>query len=86
MCIQMTQTTILEAKKEGRRIEDGEFQTACSKACGTGAMQFGDMNDKKSKVRELFTDNRRYTLLEEIGTKPNVFYHTKVRNRKENKV
>ncbi len=84
MCIQMTQTTILEAKKEGRRIEDGEFQTACSKACGTGAMQFGDMNDSKSKVRELFTDNRRYMLLEEIGTKPNVFYHTKVRNRKEN--
>lgn len=86
MCIQMTQTTILEAKKEGRRVQDGEFQTACSKACGTGAMKFGDMNDKESEVRELYTSNRRYTLLEEIGTKPNVFYHTKVRNRKENKV
>lgn len=86
MCIQMTQNTILEAKKEGRRIVDGEFQTACSKACSTGAMQFGDMNDKDSQVRKLFTSNRRYTLLEEIGTKPNVFYHTKVRNRKENKV
>lgn len=86
MCIQMTQTTILEAKKEGRTIKDGEFQTACSKACSTGALQFGDMNDKTSKVRELYASNRRYTLLEEIGTKPNVFYHTKVRNRKENKV
>ena len=82
----MTQTTILEAKKEGRTIKDGEFQTACSKACSTGALQFGDMNDKTSKVRELYASNRRYTLLEEIGTKPNVFYHTKVRNRKENKV
>ncbi len=86
MCIQMTQTTILEAKKEGRKVEDGEFQTACSKACGTGAMKFGDMNDKDSEVRKLFTNNRRYMLLEEIGTKPNVFYHAKVRNRKENKV
>jgi hypothetical protein len=28
----------LEAKKEGRRVQDGEFQTACSKACSTGAM------------------------------------------------
>lgn len=86
MCIQMTQQTILEAKKDGRKVEDGEFQTACSKACSTGAIQFGDMNDKSSHVRKLFASNRRYILLEEIGTKPNVFYHTKVRNRKENKV
>ncbi|WP_018675480.1 TAT-variant-translocated molybdopterin oxidoreductase [Riemerella columbina] len=83
MCIQMTQSVILEAKKEGRVVQDGEFQTACSKACSTGAMKFGDMNDKSSKVRELYNDDRRYFLLEEIGTKPNVFYHTKVRNRKE---
>jgi len=84
MCIQMTQNVILEAKKEGRVIRDGEFSTACVDACSTGAMKFGDMNDKSSEVRALFGTNRRYTLLEEIGTKPNVFYHTKVRNRKEN--
>ncbi|CAM2931296.1 quinol:cytochrome C oxidoreductase [Chryseobacterium flavum] len=83
MCIQMTQNTILEAKKEGRKVKDGEFQTACSKACSTGAMTFGDMNDKESEVRKLYASNRRYYLLEEIGTKPNVFYHTKVRNRVE---
>lgn len=83
MCIQMTQATILEAKKEGRKVKAGEFQTACSKACSTGAMTFGDMNDKESEVRELYSSNRRYYLLEEIGTKPNVFYHTKVRNRVE---
>ncbi|SMP03381.1 TAT-variant-translocated molybdopterin oxidoreductase [Chryseobacterium profundimaris] len=83
MCIQMTQTTILEAKKENRIVKDGEFQTACSKACTTGSIQFGDMNDKASEVRKLYAGNRRYYLLEEIGTKPNVFYHTKVRNRVE---
>ena len=83
MCIQMTQNTILEAKKEGRRVQDGEFQTACSKACSTGAMTFGDMNDKDSSIRKVYASNRRYYLLEEIGTKPNVFYHTKVRNRVE---
>ena len=84
MCIQQTQNVILEAKKEGRVIKDGEFSTACVSACSTGAMKFGDMNDKSSEVRALFGTNRRYTLLEEIGTKPNVFYHTKVRNRKNN--
>lgn len=86
MCIQQTQATILNAKKENRKVTDAEFQnsTACSAACSTGAMKFGDMNDKESKVRELYSSNRRYYLLEEIGTKPNVFYHAKVRNRVEN--
>ncbi len=83
MCIQLTQNVILEAKKEGRRVQDGEFQVACANACSTGSLKFGDMNDVNSEVRSLFSSNRKYTLLEEIGTKPNVFYHTKIRNRKE---
>lgn len=83
MCIQMTQSTILEAKKDGRRVKDGEFQVACANACSTGSLKFGDMNDVASEVRSLFNSERKYVLLEEIGTKPNVFYHTKIRNRKE---
>ena len=85
MCIQNTQSAILEAKRENRTVTDAEFQNtvACAAACSTGALKFGDMNDKSSLVRNLFNSNRRYYLLEEIGTKPNVFYHTKVRNRKE---
>ncbi len=80
MCIQMTQATILKAKREGRAIVDGEFQTACSSACSTGAMVFGDINDKEAKVAELVADERMYHLLEHVGTKPNVIYHVKVRN------
>ncbi len=83
MCIQMTQKTILDAKREGRPIKDGEFQTACSNACDSGAMVFGDINDKESKVAKLKEDNRAYHLLEYLGTKPNVVYHTKVRNTTE---
>ncbi|WP_298419040.1 TAT-variant-translocated molybdopterin oxidoreductase [uncultured Kordia sp.] len=83
MCIQMTQKTILDAKREGRQIKDGEFQTACSAACSSGAMVFGDINDKESKVAELLEDDRMYHLLEHVGTKPNVQYHVKVRNTKE---
>lgn len=80
MCIQMTQATILNAKKEGRPIVDGEFQTACSSACSSGAMIFGDVNDAESKVAKLAADDRSYHLLEHVGTKPNVVYHVKVRN------
>jgi len=83
MCIQMTQKTILDAKRDGRVIKDGEFQTACSAACSSGAMTFGDINDKDSKVAKLKEDNRMYHLLEHVGTKPNVFYHVKVRNTNE---
>ncbi|MDQ0784007.1 TAT-variant-translocated molybdopterin oxidoreductase [Chryseobacterium sp. W4I1] len=85
LCIQKTQATILNAKKENRKVTDNEFKdsVACAGACSTGSMTFGDMNDKDSEVRKLYSSNRRYYLLEEIGTKPNVFYHTKVRNRVE---
>ncbi len=83
MCIQKTQKTILDAKRDGREIKDGEFQTACSAACSNGAMVFGDINDKESKVAKLLEDKRMYHLLEHVGTKPNVQYHTKVRNTTE---
>lgn len=80
MCIQMTQATILKAKREGRPVEKDEFQTACSAACSSGAMVFGDVNDKESQIAKLAEDKRMYHLLEHVGTKPNVFYHVKVRN------
>ena len=79
-CIQMTQKTILDAKLAGRQIEDGEFQTACSNACSSGAITFGDVNDKSSKIATLREEDRMYHLLESVGTKPNVMYQTKVRN------
>ncbi|MCK0155584.1 TAT-variant-translocated molybdopterin oxidoreductase [Cellulophaga sp. F20128] len=83
MCIQMTQKSILDAKRDGRTVKDSEFQTACSSACSSGAMVFGDINDKESEVAELKESNRMYHLLEHVGTKPNVFYHVKVRNTQE---
>ncbi|WP_353148988.1 TAT-variant-translocated molybdopterin oxidoreductase [Flavobacterium sp.] len=82
MCIQMTQATILKAKKEGKEVGKDDFQTACSAACTSGAMIFGDVNNAASDVAQLLDDDRMYHLLESIGTKPNVMYHVKVRNDK----
>lgn len=82
-CIQMTQKSILDAKREGRVVEDQEFQTACSNACSNGAIVFGDVNNPESEVARLKEDDRMYHLLEHVGTKPNVFYHVKVRNTNE---
>lgn len=81
MCIQRIQIGKLEAKKDGRILNDGEFTTACAQACGSNAIVFGDVNNPKSEVSHLKQEGRAYHLLEEVGTQPSVFYQTKVRNR-----
>ncbi len=83
MCVQRIQGGKLEAKKGGRPVQDGDIETACSAACGTGAIVFGDLNDKGSKVRGLASGDRSYHMLEEIGVRPNVNYLVKVRNAEE---
>ncbi|QTD38915.1 TAT-variant-translocated molybdopterin oxidoreductase [Polaribacter batillariae] len=83
MCIQMTQATILKAKKEGRKVNTDEFETACSSACTTGAMVFGDVNNKEDQVATLAKDKRAYNVLDYLQTKPNVIYQVKVRNTNE---
>jgi molybdopterin-containing oxidoreductase family iron-sulfur binding subunit len=45
MCIQMTQATILNAKKEGRELL--MENSNCLFACSNGAMTFGDIKEKK---------------------------------------
>jgi len=80
LCIQMTQKVILDAKRDGRKVKDGEFQTACSEACADGAMVFGDINDEESKIKKVEEGDRTYRVLESVGTKPNVIYQTKIRN------
>ena len=83
MCIQMTQATILKAKREGRQIKAGEFSTACSNACTTGALAFGDVNNEKEEVTKLVEDKRAFSVLDYLQTKPNVVYQVKVRNTNE---
>ena len=83
MCIQMTQKTILDAKRDGREVNPDEFKTACSSACDSGAISFGDINNKKSAITKLKDDERAYHLLDHVGTKPNVVYQVKVRNTNE---
>jgi MoCo/4Fe-4S cofactor protein with predicted Tat translocation signal len=83
MCIQSTQATILKAKKEGRQVNTDEFETACSSACTTGAMVFGDVNNKEDQVTSLAEDKRAYHVLDYLQTKPNVVYQVKVVNTNE---
>lgn len=84
LCVQRIQSGKLEAKKERRRPVDGEINTACAAACATGAILFGDMNDPESRITDLIsneTEGRRFSVLEEINTRPQVSYLTKIRNK-----
>ena len=82
-CVQRIQAGKLDAKREGRRPVDGEIITACASSCPTDAIVFGDLNDNDSRVVKLLkaeANGRAYKVLKEIGTRPNVFYLSKVRN------
>ena len=59
-----------------RAEEDGtnDIQPACVQSCPAEAMVFGDLNDSESNVSRLAGSGRSTQLLEELGTKPKVFY------------
>ncbi len=56
-----------------QRVEQGR-QPACVETCPTDALIFGDLDDPETPVSRYINDNRTWTLLEEAGTKPRVYY------------
>ncbi|WP_075349635.1 TAT-variant-translocated molybdopterin oxidoreductase [Algoriphagus marinus] len=97
MCVQRIQAGKLTAKREKRKVQDGEINVACAVACPTDALVFGDMNDPNSQVSKLLKiednntsalkevgEERAYHVLEEINVSPNVWYFTKIRNKDKN--
>lgn len=82
-CVQRCQEGKLNAKKENRPLKDQEVKTACMQACPTHAIMFGNVNDKESKIAKLRAreqKERKFYVLEELHTLPNVNYLEKIRN------
>jgi molybdopterin-containing oxidoreductase family iron-sulfur binding subunit len=79
-CIQRIQFAKIETAKENRRVRDGEIQTACQSACPTEAIIFGDLNDPNSRVKQLHDQQRTYSLLAELNTRPRTRYLATLRN------
>jgi molybdopterin-containing oxidoreductase family iron-sulfur binding subunit len=73
-CIQRIRRAKMAAKKEKRKIQEGEVVPACAETCPSEAITFGDLNDPKSKVSRLSRNRRVFRLLEDLGTEPKVFY------------
>jgi molybdopterin-containing oxidoreductase family iron-sulfur binding subunit len=80
-CVQRIQEGKLTAKKEGRALRDGDVKSACMTACPTGAITFGDFNNKESLLNQQLESPLVYQVLEEVNTRPSVNYRARVLNK-----
>lgn len=94
-CVQRIRVGKDKAKMENRKLEDGEFTTACAQACPTSAIVFGDLLDPNSGVTKLWKQHqvelgkfeqhkenpelRGYRVFEGLNTDPKVMYLERVR-------
>ena len=79
-CIQRVEAGKINARKEGRLIQDGDVKTACQTACPTRAIEFGNIADSTSKVAQARIDVRTYGMLPQLRVKPRTTYMSRIRN------
>ncbi|MEM8907690.1 MAG: 4Fe-4S dicluster domain-containing protein [Bacteroidota bacterium] len=82
-CVQRIQEGKLLAKREGRKLRDTDVKPACQTACPTGAIVFGDMNNKKGELNHKIHTDLAYRVLEEINVDSSVYYSAKIHNHDE---
>jgi molybdopterin-containing oxidoreductase family iron-sulfur binding subunit len=79
-CVQRINLARIDAKREDRKIRDGEVKTACQEACPSHAISFGNINDPQSEVTRWKAEPFNYLLLEELATAPRTTYLARINN------
>jgi MoCo/4Fe-4S cofactor protein with predicted Tat translocation signal len=79
-CVQRINNARIDAEKQNRPIRDGEIVTACEAACPSEAIVFGNANDPNSRVAKLKQQQRNYSILGEVNSRPRTTYLAAVRN------
>ncbi len=78
MCLQRIEKGKDEARDAGRKVRDGDVQTACQQTCPTQAITFGNLKEGGTRVSKLSANPRSYHVLHELGTRPSVTYLARV--------
>jgi len=73
-CVQRIRAAQVQARADGRELQDGDIQPACVQSCAPRALVFGDLDDPQSEVSRLSRSTRGSRLLEDVGTRPQVTY------------
>jgi len=79
-CTQRIEKARVQARVEGRDINDGDVLPACAQTCPTDAIVFGDLNDPQSRVSGRREIKRSYDLLDYLNIKPRTSYMARIRN------
>ena len=79
-CVQRINNARIDAEKQNRPIRDGEIVTACESACPSEAIVFGNANDPNSRVSKMKAQQRNYSILGELNSRPRTSYLAAVRN------
>jgi len=84
-CIQRVARARQHSEATGVPLADGDVVTACQAVCPTGAIHFGDLNDRDSAVVRAKQSPRHYALLGELNTQPRTTYLARVAATKADK-
>ena len=73
-CIHRIQKGKEQARVQGRELRDEDVIPACAETCPAKAIYFGDLHNPDSRVAKLSKIERAFTLQEDLGTEPKVYY------------
>ncbi len=79
-CVQRINYAKIEAEKQGRKVAEGDIQTACQATCPTEAIVFGNVNDPNSRVSKMKAEKLNYSMLADLNTRPRTTYLASLRN------